>query len=144
MGKYSKKKQEYRKQWAKKNPDRIKQYSRDYYQKNKEVLLEKSSKWQVAHRGKLTTQTRKMWLKHKYGITEAQYRQMLEDQDHKCAICSRAHMESQYHKLYVDHDHKTKKVRALLCRSCNFMIGLGNESPEILRLAALYLEKHYA
>lgn len=144
MGRYSEKKNKYRKQWAKENPNRIKQYTRKYYAQNKELLLEKSSKWYVAHQGKLTAQTRKMWLKHKYGITETQYRSMLEVQDYKCAICSKVHVESQYQKLNVDHDHKTHKVRALLCRKCNLMIGHGNDSLEIFKAATRYLEKHNA
>ena len=45
-------------------------------------------------------------------------------------------------KFHVDHDHKTGKVRALLCFNCNVMLGNSFDDPEILRRALLYLESH--
>jgi hypothetical protein len=33
-------------------------------------------------------------------------------------------------------------VRELLCNPCNTVIGMAREIPELLRLAADYLEKH--
>ena len=42
---------------------------------------------------------------------------MAEAQDWKCYIC---HEEK---PLEVDHDHKTGKVRKLLCRECNVLAG---------------------
>lgn len=42
----------------------------------------------------------------------------------------------------IDHDHETGKVRALLCDTCNFMIGLSRESPALLHIGAAYLEAH--
>ena len=61
---------------------------------------------------------------------------MLLAQGGACAICR------QVGKLDVDHDHETRKVRALLCRSCNLMIGVMHEDSGRLRAAAEYLEAH--
>ena len=73
----------------------------------------------------------------KYGITEDQYQQILELQRGVCAICER---HQRYRRLSVDHDHKTKRVRGLLCNWCNRALGRFVDSPARLRRAAEYLE----
>lgn len=70
---------------------------------------------------------------HKYKLTEEQYTSILSRQGWRCAIC-RSVPDS------VDHDHKTNKVRGVLCRLCNTGIGHFRDSPAFLRTAALYLE----
>lgn len=51
-----------------------------------------------------------------YGITAAQYDELLRRQGGKCAIC-RARPKSK--RLAVDHDHRSGAVRGLLCSRCN-------------------------
>lgn len=61
-------------------------------------------------------------LKVKYGITVEQYDRMLKMQRGKCAICSRVPAKL---RLSVDHDHKTGRVRGLLCWTCNkYRVGM--------------------
>ena len=50
-----------------------------------------------------------------------QYNQMALAQNGVCAICKKEN--SNGIKLSVDHNHKTGKVRGLLCQRCNFVIG---------------------
>lgn len=73
----------------------------------------------------------------KYGITEDQYQQILELQNGVCAICLR---HQRYKRLSIDHDHKTKRVRGLLCNWCNRALGKFVDSVVRLRRAAEYLE----
>lgn len=80
--------------------------------------------------------SRKKQLKQ-YGLTPEAYRQLIGQQDGRCAICGKR--ES---KLQVDHDHATGKVRGLLCRSCNVALGHLDDSPLTCRQAAYYLELH--
>lgn len=54
----------------------------------------------------------------------------------ECIICG----ESQKLQLAIDHDHKTGRVRGALCSRCNLGLGHFRDDPELLRLAALYLE----
>jgi len=72
----------------------------------------------------------------KYGLTKEVYQQMLAEQESKCRICRRNDK-----KLVVDHDHKTKNIRGLICRSCNFVLGYAQDDPKILIAAAEYLQR---
>lgn len=82
---------------------------------------------------------RSVQLKHCYGITISDYNQIFDNQKGCCAICEKHQSEFQ-HRLSVDHDHKTGKVRKLLCHNCNH--GLGNffDSTELLLKAIQYLK----
>lgn len=73
----------------------------------------------------------------KLGLTVDDYVEMLKDQGGVCAICKRG--EPSGRRLAVDHNHHTKKVRGLLCRSCNMGIGLLQDDHAILTAAAGYL-----
>jgi hypothetical protein len=78
----------------------------------------------------------------KYGMTYDEYQEMYEKQGKKCVICGELGDESKPHRpLYIDHDHKTGKVRGLLCHRCNFMIGQARDDIEILQNGIEYLKK---
>lgn len=82
---------------------------------------------------------RERHLVRKYGVTFADYKRMLDEQEGRCAICARPEPE---HRMFdVDHDHATGVVRGLLCTSCNRVLGHAGDSPERLRAAADYLEQ---
>ena len=61
-------------------------------------------------------------LKRKYNITLEEYNVMLNNQGNGCAICHKTEKENGK-MLAVDHSHETNKNRALLCSSCNILIG---------------------
>jgi len=70
----------------------------------------------------------------RYGLTEADYAKMVEDRNGKCDLCRDAPSV-----LYVDHDHKSGKVRGLLCNRCNLALGLFLDRPEVGARVAAYL-----
>jgi len=79
----------------------------------------------------------------RYGINPIEYRQMLKKQDGKCAICGRPDSgDNQANRFYVDHDHKTGKVRGLLCSQCNMGLGKFFDNTEYLKNAITYLEEN--
>jgi len=59
-------------------------------------------------------------------------------QGHVCAGCED---RKEGRKLSVDHDHRTKRVRGMLCVNCNTLLGLAKDRPTILRRLARYLVK---
>jgi Recombination endonuclease VII len=80
----------------------------------------------------------KTWnLLKKFGITAEQKDQMIREQGNKCPICKIDFEVSR--NIHVDHDHKTGKIRAILCSTCNQLLGLAHDNPNILILAAAYL-----
>lgn len=80
-------------------------------------------------------------LKREYGITLEQYNDMAKEQDKKCFICEVSE-DSLSRPLNVDHNHKTNKVRKLLCCNCNTAIGLLKDDPELVLKVKNYLEKY--
>lgn len=87
-------------------------------------------------------------LKKSYGITLQQYEAMGEAQQWSCAICggkeATKDKDGGPRMMPVDHDHKTGKVRALLCTQCNRGLGMFTDNIKKLKAAADYLEKHLA
>lgn len=86
-------------------------------------------------------------LRRYYGISVDQYDDMLAEQDGVCAICYKGETAVIYGKvkpLSVDHHHDSKKVRGLLCSSCNHMLGHARENRDILFEAVRYLDKYAA
>lgn len=80
-------------------------------------------------------------LKHRYGITSADYQVLLERQGGTCATCQRREGDVQWGVLCVDHDHATGKVRGLLCNSCNTAAGYIEAAGTDLQALAKYLTK---
>lgn len=86
-------------------------------------------------------------LRYKFDLTLSEYENLVESQQHSCAICRRpdgsdaAGLDSA-RRLSVDHDHTTRMVRGLLCTNCNNGLGRFMDSARLLRAAADYLDKH--
>lgn len=73
----------------------------------------------------------------KYGLTPNQAIAIYEQQGRKCGICDEP---KELAKLHVDHNHKTREVRGLLCPRCNNGLGW-IEDKEFLEKAQSYLLK---
>lgn len=71
-----------------------------------------------------------------YRITLKDYNKLLINQNNKCFICGGVDDKK---TLSVDHDHRTGKVRGLLCIRCNRLLGYARDNPTILHSAELYL-----
>ena len=82
-------------------------------------------------------------LRRTFGITLEQYKAMLKKQHGVCAICGNPETSTYRGKLRhlsVDHCHKTKKVRGLLCNDCNVALGWFKDDISSLNSTIHYLE----
>lgn len=76
----------------------------------------------------------------RYGKTNEEIQEMLKNQDYACQICRKPISESR--SYYIDHDHVSGKVRALLCPQCNTRLGMFKESVKLLNSAIEYISTH--
>ena len=73
----------------------------------------------------------------KYGLSSKDWDKMFKKQSNQCAICGRNTPTKM--GWVVDHDHKTGKVRGIICDYCNVGIGRLMDDPVIVGAALNYL-----
>jgi Recombination endonuclease VII len=76
-----------------------------------------------------------------FRISLAEYNTMFTSQNGLCAGCYR-HQTQFKTRFAVDHDHKTGKVRGLLCGSCNWILGKVDDSVAQLQNLMDYLGRY--
>ena len=81
-------------------------------------------------------------LQRNYGITLADFNRMVLSQGSKCACCGTDKPGGKHNQWCVDHDHVTGVDRELLCKDCNIVLGLVEDSPEHLHRLLAYIAKH--
>src|SRR6266540_2418055 len=105
----------------------------EYRKKERERLR---AYW-AAHKDELNARRRgrvEAYLRRRYGMSLADRDALLARQGGVCGICKK------HRRLHVDHCHKTRKVRGLLCRGCNLGLGNYHDDPVLTRAATAYLE----
>jgi hypothetical protein len=118
----------------KSNPQPHRDEVKKYGAKNPQVGIKAWKKWRALH----PEECRSQRLKTKYGITLAQYNAILAKQKGCCAVCGTKNPHP-HPNFSVDHDHRTLKVRGLLCHKCNSAVGLLQDDPKLCKRAAAYL-----
>jgi hypothetical protein len=81
---------------------------------------------------------RTLWSEHR--LTVEDFARLANEQKCRCAVCGDKLDFDRF--THVDHDHLTGRVRGLLCHCCNVLLGMADESREILQSAILYLTFH--
>lgn len=117
--------------------------SRQYYLKN----IEKSKEYAKNYRLNHLYEEKIGRVKREFGLSPEQYLAIVKSQNNECAICGKTGTifqkgHSKANSLCIDHNHKTKKVRGLLCSNCNIGIGNLKDDVDILKKAINYLIKH--
>jgi hypothetical protein len=111
-----------------------------YYKNNTKSIKEKIANYNKSNSEKRKLVVKKSFIKRTYGIVYEDYLSMHREQDYKCKICKR-HADEFKKGLVVDHDHKTGKVRALLCTNCNSQLHV-LENKELYDKYMNYLNSH--
>jgi hypothetical protein len=75
-----------------------------------------------------------------YGIGDFDFNAMVSAADNKCQICGLG-FDEKNNPPCVDHDHVSGKIRGLLCRKCNAMLGFARDQVTILESGIQYLKK---
>ena len=73
---------------------------------------------------------------YKPTLADEVYDVLLAEQGGVCAVCGHP---PKVKKLALDHDHKTGKLRGLLCYACNYVLGFWHDNPARFEQAATYL-----
>lgn len=119
--------------------------SRQWTKDNAERVRERNAAAYAADPTRRHRDHRQFWLKL-YGLTQESYAEMLEAQNHVCAICLQPERfidsrTGEPRRLSVDHDHVTGQVRGLLCGRCNRTLGHMNEDIDSFLRAVEYLRR---
>jgi len=125
----------------------MKEYHATWYQKNKEKRKKQITKYQKTKpEGWQKAIGRKCHLKQRYNVTPQEYESMLEAQKYRCAICNKKAEDNirgnRIESLNIDHCHKTKQIRGLLCHTCNAGLGHFKDKIDNLLKAVQYLLDH--
>jgi len=100
-------------------------------------------KYRASTKSKHTVRARCKQLK-KYGLSANDYKLLYEKQNGVCAICGKPETTKNnvgaVRLLSMDHDHKTKKVRGLLCMSCNVFLGHLEKNVKYISKALVYIK----
>ena len=76
----------------------------------------------------------------KYGITMQDKIELFNKQKEKCAICN---LQLSINKCCIDHNHKTGKVRGILCDNCNKGLGHLKDNIDNFTNALIYLKAEF-
>lgn len=115
-------------------------FRKRYYEKNKEKGNARSRAYYAANRNKIAVVVAKRHSIRKYGITLEERDHMLASQGGVCAAC-RSPSPGSKRGWHTDHDHTTKRVRAILCHWCDTTLGAVREDPEHLRRLIACIER---
>lgn len=125
----------------KKCTDCMKIRRKESYKANREYVLKRVSRYRKGNPDKI----KHTKLKQAYGISFEEYQTMVQKQNGVCVVCERpekVRWKGRLTKLAVDHDHKTGKVRGLLCQRCNRALGLLDEDRHSVKRLFAYIVKH--
>lgn len=99
--------------------ERAKQYLKDYWRKNQRQITILQA-----------------------GLTVKKYNELFVKQNGRCGICNR-HQTEFVKNFDIDHNHKTGKIRGLLCHTCNKNLGLYENKQREFKRKFVKLFKEY-
>src|SRR5258707_5888802 len=108
---------------------------RQHRKANAEEL--KAYRWKPEIKARHCATQRRTTLRN-YGLTEADYQVLYDGQQGQCPVC-KTELKYRAKATNIDHDHRTKRVRGILCTNCNNGLGRFKDDPIRLLAAIKYL-----
>jgi hypothetical protein len=139
-------------EWKKRNKEKVAMYAALWREANPEYRKAKKAEWDannVEHRKEYSKSFKtknpdyfkRKHLQYCYGMPLEEYDRMAEHQNYCCAACGKHSSDTQRGRLFVDHDHATGEIRALLCQHCNTALGMVDDNVDVLLSLVGYLEQ---
>jgi len=118
------------KAWRIAHAEELKVYRKKYNDEHREEI----KAWQQTYQEK-----RKILARiRRYGITDIEFNTLLEKQGGTCAVCKMIGWNGK--GPHVDHNHKTGKVRGILCSNCNAAVGMMKDNRKIVQGLVEYMK----
>ena len=150
--------QNYKHNYNKANPNKVKQWQQNAYNKHKmeynkdrrqyrmdhpDEVHKKDKEFREKNALSIKLHKRNATLKAKYGDDTIEWidKQLLL-QDNRCAICRMPLNKICDDAIHIDHDHNTLQKRGILCRKCNTGLGMFLDNANLLQKAATYILDH--
>jgi len=117
---------EYSRAWYQRNKERVKVRTREWTKMNRVKKKAATDRWHAENKDKIResrkskydiAKAKRIWLLNRYGLSEDQFNLMLIQQKNRCAVCRDSFSDA--NKPFVDHCHNTNMVRGLVCSKCN-------------------------
>lgn len=87
---------------------------------------------------KIKHTAKKTRTKQRFGISLDEYELHMKSTNGKCYICG----IKPKRVLCCDHNHKTGDIRKPLCHKCNMLVGIYENTPELLVKISEYVIEH--
>lgn len=114
------------------NKEKITAYTYKYRELNREKWLKYSAEYRKKNRLRIRVRA----VLGKYKLTLEEYQRMFTEQKERCAICGIKDFSPK-----IDHNHKTGRVRGILCFNCNCALGAFKDDIVVLKSAIAYLRE---
>jgi hypothetical protein len=112
--------------------------------KTPQKVLDQNKRYRERNREAILYHKRNARLR-RFGLEPEDLTRMLEEQAYKCAICDGGPLSregQQQWSSHLDHCHDCGKVRALVCKRCNTMLGFIESNFSVFTKALMYYIDH--
>jgi hypothetical protein len=138
--------------WNKEHLEKVSKWKRDWEKKNPTKHRLQQIRYKENNRNKINKNHREYMATHKETQRDSDYKknygksllsfydENFDKQNGVCYLCGGINRDGR--RLFIDHNHKTGKLRKLLCNRCNFLVGTVENNAELLVKIYRYLEEH--